>query len=303
MLLSATIADTPEKFAVFAYVLKFAEKLSEVHDVPDDASITAIRDWISRARNPVMSIYSMLYPSRASRMSIRDLGNLFPETQISSMAYNMGKKETELIEKEYDNIAEELDKLKDKKFTDKLNPFVILLRAHQKIELLKCATIIDLTKDHLENKFSVCIFVNFTQTIKILKEELKTNCIIIGGQTLQEREENIKKFQDNKSRVIICNIKAGGIGISLHDVHGDHPRVSLISPSWDATSLVQTLGRVHRAGGKTKSLQRIVFCAGTIEERISKVLSTKLNNLSSINDGDLVPFDIFKKNEKLTNNN
>ena len=90
-----------------------------------------------------------------------------------------------------------------------------------------------------------------------------------------------------QANIIICNIKAGGIGISLHDTIGNHPRVSLISPTWSSIDLVQALGRIHRAGGKSKSLQRIIYTADTIEERIADKLKNKLLNINSINNGDL----------------
>jgi hypothetical protein len=53
---------------------------------------------------------------------------------------------------------------------------------------------------------------------------------------------------------------------------------------------MQTLGRIHRAEGKTPAIQKFVFCAGTIEEYICIKLRSKLDNLSMINDGVLHPF-------------
>jgi hypothetical protein len=49
----------------------------------------------------------------------------------------------------------------------------------------------------------------------------------------------------------------------------------------------QALGRVHRAGGKSKSLQRIVFTAGTVEEKACDAIRRKIANFDLINDGDL----------------
>ena len=116
---------------------------------------------------------------------------------------------------------------------------------------------------------------------------LHTDSVVYGEQDYDDRLRIIEEFQDNKTRIIILNIKAGGVGISLHDVAGGHPRVSLISPTWSSLDLVQALGRIHRAGGKTKSLQRIIYAADTVEERIADKLKIKLNNINSINNGDL----------------
>jgi len=83
--------------------------------------------------------------------------------------------------------------------------------------------------------------------------------------------------------------------LSLHDLNGNYPRISLISPTPSAIDLKQCLGRVWREGAKTKSIQRIVFVANTVEEEVCDKLRTKLENLDLINDGDLSPTPIFEE--------
>ena len=246
-----------------------------------------MQNWIMRDAKPMWRIHNMLFPDRSSRIRIDALGNLFPETQIIASPYNMGKKRELEIEQEYSKIQEELDSLHNKEKKDKSNILVKLLRAHQKIELLKIPLMIQLTNDFLENNYSVVIFVNFTQTLETLAKELYTDCIIYGEQTGETRQKNIDRFMENKAKVIVVNIKSGGQGISLHDQYGGHPRVSLISPSWSSIDLVQALGRIHRANGKSKSLQRILYVANTVEEKISDKIQKKLLNINTLNNGDL----------------
>jgi hypothetical protein len=51
--------------------------------------------------------------------------------------------------------------------------------------------------------------------------------------------------------------------------------------------------------GKSKSLQRIIYVANTIEERIADRLKVKLNNINTINNGDVdLRNIIFEKNSK-----
>ena len=83
--------------------------------------------------------------------------------------------------------------------------------------------------------------------------------------------------------------QAGGTGLSLHDETGEHPRISLISPSFSAIELRQVLGRVHRASGKSPSIQNIVFANGTVEMKVCHAVRAKLNNLDLVNDDDLNP--------------
>jgi len=288
LILSATLCDNPDNFKLFFYILNFIE--------PEQVKKNKINyyryqyimyNWIMRDSKPLWRIHNMLFPDRGSRMRIDALGKLFPETQITATPYNMGKKRELEIENEYSKIQEELENLKDTTKKDKGNILVKLLRSHQKIELLKIPLFIQLANDFLENKYSIVIFVNFTKTLKTLSKELHTNCVIYGEQTQQERETNINNFMENKAKIIICNIKAGGVGISLHDQYGGHPRVSLISPTWSSIDLQQALGRIHRAGGKSKSLQRIIYVANTIEEKIANKTQKKLKNINTLNNGDL----------------
>ena len=288
MLLSATIADHPEKFRLFFYILNFIDRdHAKESDINFKKYMTIVEQWIMRDSKPMVRIFNMLYPNRATRMSIDVLGDLFPETQITAIPYSMGKNREQEIQKEYEIIEDALDSLKYKSKKDKTNPLVEVLRAHQKIELLKVSTFVELASDFMHQGFSVVIFVNFTQTLKSLAKLLFTECVIYGEQTDEVRQNNIQAFQSNKEKLIICNIKAGGVGISLHDIEGNHKRISLISPCWSSIDLTQALGRVHRAGGKSKSLQRIIYAANTVEEKIAEKVQLKLKELNSINNGDL----------------
>jgi hypothetical protein len=59
----------------------------------------------------------------------------------------------------------------------------------------------------------------------------------------------------------------------------------------------QSTGRVWRDSSKSKSIQKIVFVAGTVEEDVCKSVQSKLSNLDLLNDGDLSNYD--KQNEIL----
>ena len=219
-------------------------------------------------------------------MKISELGNKFQKNQINVDIYDMDN--SAYIQKEYGDIDLAIKQLKN---DDKNNNALInITKARQKIELLKIPTFIDLTKQYLDNKFSIVIFVNFRKTLESLSKYLNTDCTIHGNQTISERENNINKFLENKEKVILCNIKAGGVGINLQDKTGGFPRISLISPTWSSTELKQCLGRIHRADSKSSTLQRIICCSNTVEEKICDRLNIKMSNIDSINDGDLQPF-------------
>ena len=121
-----------------------------------------------------------------------------------------------------------------------------------------------------------------------MMDELKTTCAIHGGQSEMVRRGNIDSFQNDKSRVIIGITQACREGLNLHDVNGKYPRVALIMPTYSVFDLKQVLGRVHRAGGKSKSLQWLIYAAGVaIEEEICDKLDEKLKRMDQIMDGEI----------------
>lgn len=242
-------------------------------------------DFNNSAEN-LNKIHNSIYREKGSRIAIKDLGDAFPENKIIVDSYDMNSN-AKKIQKIYKEMDSQLSNLKEKEENDDGNHLTIQLRARQQIELLKVPTFVEMAKDLIEEGNSVVIFMNFDESIKALSEKLKTNCIIWGKNKGEERENNRIAFQEGKERIIICNIKAGGVGISLHDELGNYSRVSLISPTWSAVDLKQSLGRIHRAGGQSKVVQKLIFCANTIEEDIADKVQIKINNIDTINDGDL----------------
>lgn len=231
---------------------------------------------------------------RGSRIRVADLPEgSFPETVISATGYEM--QDPHLLNNIYMEMHDSLAALEEKRENDEENPLTIQLRARQQAELFKVPTFNDLAKDAIDEGNSVVIFVNFRDTLEELHSRMSPwlgsgkISVIHGDQTDDQRAEAIEHFQSNKTKVCICITAAGGTGLSLHDEHGDHPRVALISPSFSAIELRQVLGRVHRAGGRTLSVQNIVFANDTVESRVCDAVRRKLNNLDLVNDDDLNP--------------
>ena len=188
-------------------------------------------------------------------------------------------------------MERELAELEDKASNDSKNQaaeaLVKQLRARQRVELLKVPIIAEMTEDLLAEGKSVAIFTNFKATMEALVPKLWPKAgisCIHGDQTAEERQTAIDLFQTDVSRVVLCQTAAGGVGISLHDVTGKHPRAAIISPDWNEKNIIQVIGRVHRAGGKTPSMQRLLFAAGTIEEQVEKSVRKKINLLNQLNE-------------------
>ena len=298
LLLSATLAENPMELRAVSHVTG----LSDWHSfwswlLRNGCKKGRFGLEFNKHRQDVLAkLHEELFVRRGSRIRIADLGDQFPETQITAEALDFGDE----IDRIYKEMDAELSALEERAENDKpAQALTIALRARQQVELCKVPGIVSLAQDFLDEGKSVVVFTNYRATLDALCTKLKTECAIHGGQDADERQDCIDRFQANQERVIVVNIVAGGVSLSLHDIHNTNPRVALVCPTYSATDLRQALGRVHRSGG-SKSLQRILFAAGTIEEKICARVSAKLERLDLLNDGDL---NSLKNNLNETQNN
>lgn len=192
----------------------------------------------------------------------------------------------------YEDLEREIAELAAKK-NSAMEEITKRLRARQAAELAKVPIFIEEALRHLEEGARVALFFCFTASIEaaadMLREELSNSEVgVITGQTgLTERDRVIEAYNFGAMKTLVVNIAAGGEGISLHDQDGKYPRVGLLSIPESSTHLIQALGRNDRVGAKSVGLNRILFCAGTMEERVYENLSGKIRDIETINDGDL----------------
>ena len=291
--LSATVAESPLKLKAVGYLLGLHHYRDHYSWCLRNGCYKGLWGGLqfttakSKAHRVQQEIHKHIFPERGVRMRIQELDS-FPENTVLAEAFNLdrGTKEVNQI---YDEMEDHL-----KNPDDQENPLTIQLYARQQTELLKLPLLRDLACDLLDEGKSVVVFLNFKESLNRFIEEMKgrhpdaENIVsIYGGQSREERDKAIAEFQADRSRIIVSMIQAGGVGISLHDLRGEYPRVSLINPNYNAVQLKQALGRIHRAGAKTKCLQIVVFIADTIEEVACEAVKRKLDNLSLLNDGDL----------------
>jgi len=293
LMLSATIAENPLRLQAVGFALGFYEKIHYFFSWAQNYG--CYKEIVNRqgqmvwkfdgSRAHIQELHDLIFPEFGSRMKISEIPN-FPENQVIAECYDMNS-DTDKLSKIYKEMKKERDVLIKNKENNKKTDLTKYQTDRQNQELLKIPTLVEMAEDLVESGNSVVIFVNFTQTVEALMEKLGTICSIYGKNGAATDEIHRANFQEDKERIIICNIQAAREGIDLNDIHGIYPRASLISPCDSAQYLKQVLGRIHRINSKSKSVQRIVYCAGTVEEKIAKRLNEKLKNIETLNDGDL----------------
>jgi superfamily II DNA or RNA helicase len=295
--LSATQAATPLDMFIVGRILgyhnffDYKEWLKEFDD-PNNTYFRVKLDMeLPHAREKMKEIHDdIFYRGIASRMTPEDFPDRFKNNEIIPMCYDM-KENGEEINRIYADMKAEIARLEERGYTECI--LAEIMKARRRAELLKVNTFVELATEAYHAGNSVCIFVNFVDTLNAIKSRLIKkfggNLVsdVFGGQKKLDRKVSLAKFQSDVSRFMVSNIQAGGVSVNMHDMNGIYPRVSYISPCYSAVLFMQVTGRTYRNGAKTDCLQYVVFCKNTIEEPVCYKLKGKVRCLNLLNDGDL----------------
>jgi len=305
--MSATLADSPMELDALGLLLGLHEGFRPTRTLRNPHPLS-FNQWAERhgcskpaldldfgfygseasKQKHMANIHQELFPKRGVRTRIENLPD-FPDQQVTAELYSLDNPER--VNELYAIMREALAKLSDRTADYAGGAMTDLLAARQEVELLKVPVFVSLTQDALSQGQTVLIFINFRATLEELCMRLNTDCTIDGSQVgisgARRRENNRLRIQRDESRVLIGMNEAASLGIDLQDLTGKHPRLELISAPWSAKVVKQLLGRPRRAGAKSKSLARFLFADGTVENRLHAKLSSKLNCLEALCDGDL----------------
>ena len=301
LLLSATTATNPLEMKAFGFATTLHNLVNYRNFITDsgayvgrfggyqiDLNSTRTVEAMTNIHDKLFNLYNV-----SSRMTRKMFADIFPDNHVMAECFDMGTN-TDKINRIYNQMEAELAALEESSVNYSQHHFAIMTKARRMAELLKVPTMVEMIEDWFDEGISPVVFVNFTDTVEAIEKQLKKNkkfdgliAKIVGGQSDKSRQADIDGFQNDSKRIMIANLAAGNAGISLHDLNGKFPRGSVISPSYSAINLLQALGRIHRAEGKTKCIQKVMFAAGTIEEEACKRVQCKLNNIEALNDGDL----------------
>lgn len=295
--LTATAGDSPLHFRALGYLLglhglnNFYPWIQShgCHRMPFGGFHFACSE--ENQRRHMEKIHNMIFPERGVRLRVEDIPG-FPEIDVRAELYDIDAKPGQ-IDALYETMADAIAEVHEHRDYDNDLPVTADMRARQEVELLKVPGLVELTQDDIAEGRHVAIFVNFRRTSDELCKRLKTDCRIdgsqIGDRGARERQKNVGAFQADESPVIVCTAAAGSESLDMHDVRGKFQRIGRVLPMHSIRQLQQVLGRLRRAGSKSRAIYRIMLAAGTCEEDIKENLDRKQMRLDSLNDGDLMP--------------
>ncbi len=171
---------------------------------------------------------------------------------------------------------------------------------------LKLKSAIEWINDLLAGGEKVVVFATHRKMISALSRRLNCESVIIDGTvTGADRQRAVDRFQtDPKVRVAICNIVAGGTGITLTAAS----TVVFVELDWRPGVHLQAEDRPHRIGTTKPVWIHYLVAHGTVEEKLCSVLQAKQKVLNAVLDGgkvenDLTVFDLLMKEMKLEKEN
>lgn len=106
------------------------------------------------------------------------------------------------------------------------------------------------------------VFVHHKALGKQLHSVFPDACVIVGGQSPNIRQKNIRKFQEGDSQLIICSLQASAVGLTLT---ASRCAVFLEYP-WSPSLLQQAQDRVHRLSQTRDVFVYYLYAKGSIDE-------------------------------------
>lgn len=150
----------------------------------------------------------------------------------------------------------------------------------------KCERLLEMLEEILDEPTdNALIFTQFRQMGYLLEhllaKRLRQKALFLhGGTPAKDRNDMVQAFQDpqSKYRLFILSIRAGGLGLNLtaanHVFHFDR--------WWNPAVESQATDRAHRLGQTRKVQVHKFVCVGTLEERIDRLLTDKMEMAAKI---------------------
>ena len=159
--------------------------------------------------------------------------------------------------------------------------------------IAKLPYVINFVKNIMEIEESVVVFCHHKIMHKMLNESLAefSPVSIIGGQSDSLRADQIKKFQNGDSKLMIAGIRAGNVGINLTAAR----YVIFAELDWSPAVHRQAEDRLHRIGQKNTVFAYYLIGSGTLDDHVANVLVDKSYEIDEIIDASAESFETKTK--------
>ena len=137
-------------------------------------------------------------------------------------------------------------------------------------------------KDFLDGGKKIVVFGWHRVVVDDVAEKFANGAKIQGGMSAEMRQQFVDGFQtSDEQRVIACNIKAAGVGLTLTAASD----VLFLEQGWTPSDMEQAADRCHRIGQTDSVTAWLMLTANTIDEDISALIAHKRTIVDRAIDG------------------
>lgn len=229
-------------------------------------------------------LYANCMIRREKRMVLTEL----PDKTRTDLIVDLDPKSREI----YDTAAEDLQKyleeytgctdveIRRKMRMEALVKFMTLrsLSAQGKVKQA-----VDFVKTFLANGKPLILFCSYHSIVDAIKKEFPKAVSVTGRDSLVEKQAAVDSFQNGHAQLIVCSIKAAGVGLTLTA----SSNVAFIEFPWTYADCCQCEDRAHRIGQKDNVTCYYLLGRATIDRVLYNIIHQKksiANQIMAAND-------------------
>lgn len=130
---------------------------------------------------------------------------------------------------------------------------------------------IDFTKTFLANGKPLILFCSLHEVVDDLKKAFPKAVSVTGRDSMTMKQAAVDAFQSGKAQLIICSIKAAGVGLTLTA----SSNVAFVEFPWTYSDCLQCEDRAHRIGQKDNVTCYYLIGKKTIDPVLYHIIHTK----------------------------
>lgn len=171
--------------------------------------------------------------------------------------------------------------LNDAEIAKKLNGEILVkMNELKRISALgKINEVREFVDEVMDSGEKLIVFCSLHAIVDEMLKHYPNAVTVTGRDTMQSKQVSIDKFQNDPAcKLIICNIKAAGVGITLTA----SSRVAFIEYPWTYADCVQCEDRAHRIGQVNNVMCTYFLGHKTIDEDLYQLIQEKRHTANSI---------------------
>jgi SWI/SNF-related matrix-associated actin-dependent regulator 1 of chromatin subfamily A len=129
----------------------------------------------------------------------------------------------------------------------------------------------DFIRNFLANGKPLIVFCSLKEIVKELQKQFPDAVRVTGDDSMQEKQASVDAFQSGQAQLIICSIKAAGVGLTLTA----SSNVAFVEFPWTYADCCQCEDRAHRIGQKDNVNCYYLIGRNTIDPVLYRIIHKK----------------------------